>query len=311
MAFLFDNLTAFLVGATLLVGLLFVGQRGRQSAVESTVRYRAEVQTASFVETLARDLENARTREQASAALGPYKRRVGADGTPEPTDRLERAFAVYGTDARTEWVEFVTLADPEAGADAGLVAVAYYVREQPGQTASVRGGSRPVSQIERWVCGDPCRLQSDWRREGGSAPAVVGFRVRAQPGGSNAQISTLPPRVGVAVEAAYTTPERQAGDQAERGEYGVTRQGAAVRVYAAGTGGQARPPAQGGRPGIPPPPWVQEYVAPPPPPPAPTPPGSPQAPPPPPPPSPTGSPSPSPAPPAPVVTRPSGGGREV
>ena len=302
MAFLFDHLTAFLVGASLLVGLLFVQQRGRQSAIESTVRYRAEVQTASFVETLARDLENARTREQARAALGPYRRRADPAGTAEVA---ERALAIYGTDARTEWLEFVTLADPDAGRGSPLVPVAYRM-EPTGETAAVRGTARPVFQVVRYECAAPCATTRDWAPRGGSAPAVVGFQVRAEPGGSNGRLAELPPRVGVVVEAAYATPARQAGDQAETAEVGLTRQGATVRVYAAGTKGRALPGPQGSAGGIPPPEWVDPYVAPPPPPPAPDPETSAD------PTTPDARPStPKPKPKPPVVVRPSGSGLDV
>ena len=300
MAFLFDNITAFLVGATLLVGLLFVQQRGRQSAVEATVRYRAEVQMASFVETLARDLENARTREQAKAALGLYQERLRPDGTREGGADLSRALSIYGTASQTEWLEFVTLADPDAGSASPLIAVAYFMKET-GQTATARGVARPVFEVVRWVCTDPCRKSEDWRPQGGSVPAVVGFQVRAEPGGAVGRLAALPSSVAVTVEAAYATPARQAGDQRETAEFGLTRQGATVRVYAAGTGGASTPGSQNGARGIPPPPWTDRYVAPPPPPPAPSPsPGSPT----PPAPTPTQPSSPRPAPPA--VVRPSG-----
>lgn len=309
MAFLFDNLTAFLVGATLLVGLVFVQQRGRQSAVEATVRYRAEVQTASFLETLARDLENARTKEQAREAHGPYVERVGADGKREGDHDLERALSIYGTAARTDWFEFVTLADPEAGPNSALVPVAYLLRPT-GATAAARGVARPVYEVVRYECARPCKTSADWAPRGGSAPSVVGLQVRAEPGGPSGRIKALPPRVGVVVEAAYETPARQAGDQAETGEFGVTRQAATVRVYAAGTGGRARPPAQDGATGIPPPPWVDAYTPPPAPtvPSSPTPgPSSPTSPPPPPPTNPPAQPKPSPPSPAPPpVVRPSG-----
>lgn len=261
MSFLLDHLSAFLVGASLLVGLLFVQQRGRQTAVEATVRYRTEVQTASFVEGLTRDLENARTREQARAALGLYERRTDA------RDLTERALGVYGTPERTDWIEFVTLADPEAGDGSPLVAVAYKM-EPTGATARVRGADRPLYQVVRYVCADPCRSPRDWAAQGGSAPAIVGLRVRPEPAppatGAVMLLAQAPGRIAVVVEAAYATPKRQAGDQDETAEVGLTRQGATVRLYAAGTGGASLPKVQNGAPGIARPPWTTAYTPPPP-----------------------------------------------
>ncbi len=46
-----------------------------QSAVESSIRYQTEAQALSFVETLARDLENARTQEQAKDGPRALRRR--------------------------------------------------------------------------------------------------------------------------------------------------------------------------------------------------------------------------------------------
>ena len=241
MAFIFDHLIAFIVGAALLAALLFVQQRGNQQAVEATVRYRTEVQAASFAETLARDLENARTREQAAAALGKYApdefdKTMGGAGT--------RALAVHGTAAQTDFIQFVTLADPSADTDgdpktrSGLIAVAYKMWPT-GEQVTARGRVRDVYRIARYVYDG-----GGWEERGGSPPTVVGFNVTAMPGGPNARIANAPPRIDVALEFANQTPSRQAGDQLERAEVGLTRQGATVRVYAAGTGGQSTPPSQ-------------------------------------------------------------------
>ena len=252
MAFLFDNLTAFLVGAMLLVGLLFVQQRGQQSAIESTVRYRAEGQAASFVEMLARDLENARTQEQVRAAFG-LREQVSALGL------RDYALGLQGTAARTEWLTFATLADPEADAPWPLVMVAYRMIET-GKTVVANGVRRPLYEIERRTWSGT----GGWQVSGGSPPTVVDFTVRAEPGGADGVLADLPARIGVVVEMAFETPARQAGDQAETAEVGLTRQGATVRVYAAGTGGKALPPSQTTAPFIPRMPWEPAYTLPPP-----------------------------------------------
>lgn len=241
MAFVFDHLVAFIVGATLLAALLFVQQRGNQQAVEATVRYRTEVQAASFTETLARDLENLRTREQAASALDKYAN----DEFDKTMGGAEtRALAVHGTAAQTDFIQFVTLADPNADTDgdaktsSGLIAVAYKMWPT-GQQVTARGRVRDVHQIVRYVYDG-----GKWEERGGSPSTVVGFTVTAMPGGSNARVTNAPPRIDVALEFANQVPSRQAGDQLERAEVGLTRQGATVRVYAAGTGDQSTPPSQ-------------------------------------------------------------------
>lgn len=255
MAFLFDHLTAVVVGSVLLVGLLVTTQRGRQSAVEASIRYRAEVQTASFAETLTRDLENARTSRQAKAALGLYAR----DALDGPR---ERALEIQGSTTQTEWLQFVTLAEPASGSASPLVAVSYRL-EPTGEQLRANGAVRSLHRIVRYV-----HTAAGWEAQGGSMPTVVGFQVTV-PGGATGQMEDLPERVEVAVETAYEMPTMQAGDQAETAEVGLTRQGATVRVYAAGTDNRVLPPPQNGAPGIARPPWVLPYVpyVPPPPPP--------------------------------------------
>ena len=262
MAFIFDHLIAFIVGASLLVALLFVQQRGGQQAVEATVRYRTEVQAASFAETLTRDLENLRTREQAAAALGTYATDE-FDKSMGGTER--RALAVHGTAARTDFIQFVTLEDPAADTDgdpktrSGLVAVAYRM-EPTGQQVTARGRVRALHRVVRYVYAG-----GRWEAQGGSPPTVVGFQVAAMPGGPNVRITNAAPRIDVALEFANEVPDRQAGDQQERAEVGLTRQGATVRVYAAGTGDRSLPPNQGSGL-IPRLPWVGPPPPPPPPP---------------------------------------------
>ena len=209
MTFIFDHLIAFLVGATLLVGLLFVQQRGRQSAVEASVRYQAEVQSASFVETLTRDLENARTREQAAAAFGPYQ----ADALGGPT---QRAIGIHESGGETEWLEFVTLAEPDAGSSSTLVPVTY--RKIPtGRQVTASGQIRNLYHIVRYVYDG-----SAWVESGGSPDTVVGFDVTI-PNGTTGRLADLPAQIDFAVEFAYAMPAQAAADQSERAEVGRDR----------------------------------------------------------------------------------------
>ena len=70
MTVLLDNLTAILVGSTLLVAMLVVQQRGQQSAIDATARYQSETLTSQFISILERDVENIRTMEEMEAAFG-------------------------------------------------------------------------------------------------------------------------------------------------------------------------------------------------------------------------------------------------
>ncbi|MGB3542908.1 hypothetical protein [Rubrivirga sp.] len=255
MAFIFDNLIAFLIGTTLLVALLFVQQRGRQTAIETSIRYQAEGQAASFVEIMSRDLENARTREQARAALGTYSR--DALGGSQ-----QRALGIHSVDGQTDWIEFVTLEAPDSGSASPLVPVAY--KRQPlGRQIEIDGVSRDVYRITRFVFDG-----TGWVENGASPDAVVGFEVDVQgtpsPTNGTSRITELPRQVQVAVEFAYETPDLVAGDQEQTAMFGATRQGAMVRMYASGTGNRALPPRQPGPSAIPLPPWAPEYVPPPP-----------------------------------------------
>lgn len=257
MAFIFDHMIAFLVGTTLLVALLFVQQRGRQTAAETSIRYRAEVQAASFVEVLSRDLENARTRQQARSALGIYERDdLGGD--------RERAIGIHRAGGQVDWIEFVTLEDPDAGPGSALLPIAYKLEPlDPPRLVDANGQSRALHRVTRYVYDG-----SSWVADGASPETVVGFDVSV-PGASAPsspvwRIRELPRQLEFALEFAYETPQQVAGDQAETAQFGLTRQGATVRLYASGTGGRALPPRQSGPAEIPAPPWAPEYVPPPP-----------------------------------------------
>ena len=255
MAFLFDNLVAFVVGATLLVGLLFFQQRGQHAAIEATIRYQAEVQAASFVETLARDLENARTEDQVNAAFNA----AGDAYTQDDAGPWnEFAFRLHEGGGETSWFQFVTLADPDLGAASPYLAVAYRV-EPTGTQATAGGHPRDLHRVVRYAYDGT----GTWRVAGGSPPTVVGFEVSV-PSGATGRFRDLPERIDLSVELAHATPARRAGDQASRAEVGLTRQGATARIYASGTAGAATPSEQSAAP-IPVPPWTSEYVPPPPP----------------------------------------------
>ena len=106
MALILDHLTAIIVASSLLGVLLFVQQRGNQTAAENTIHHNVQVQSFSIMETLERDLENIRNSDQTG----------------------ERARVCRSGDNTTE-LRFLTLADPTMGDLYDLVAVLPQVQE--------------------------------------------------------------------------------------------------------------------------------------------------------------------------------------
>ena len=200
MAFLLDHLAAAIVGAILLVSLIAIQIRGRQSAVEATVRHQVESHTTQFLHTLQRDLENARTSRQARAALGSYQ----TDHLGGPT---ERAFGVHGTPTQTDWIEFVTVGDPTAGFSSPLVAVAYRM-EPTGTQTVVNGTARDLYRVVRYEA----TSAGTWAPRGGSSDTVIGFSGRALDANGqpvvDGRLRDLPGRVEIEVLAATAAPER-------------------------------------------------------------------------------------------------------
>lgn len=258
MTFIIDHLIAILVGATLLGALLFMQLRGQQSSIETTIRHRTETQTASFLSTLTRDLENTRTQSQIQSGLGTWSQ----DSVSTYTTR---AFGIHGNSTHTHWLEFVTLADPSAGVASPLMAVSY--RTVPtGDSVEVGGVLQPAMRVERFVW-EPG--MADWEQRGGSASNVTGFSVTAtRPDGSvltNNRSGTSPAKIAIVLTAAEDGVGQKTGDQAATTRTNATRQALTVRIANANSTGDASavlPP--GGPFTIPLFPGIAPYTPPPP-----------------------------------------------
>ncbi|MEO0556579.1 MAG: hypothetical protein AAF170_00205 [Bacteroidota bacterium] len=254
MAFIFDHLIAILVGATLLGALLFIQHRGQQSAVENTIRHRAETQTASFLSTLTRDLENARTSRQITTGLGSW--------APDSIGNWgNRAFGIYGTDTHTDRIELVTLADPDAGISSGLLAVGYEA-VATGDSVTIGGVRQALYRVHRYVY-EPGA--ADWVRRGGSNANLTRFSLRANTvdgsSTSDDRIGTPPVSVDIAITAAEAPVGQKTGDLAATTLTNATQQAITVRnVNATSTGDASAVAPPGGTveiprfPGISPPP---------------------------------------------------------
>ena len=260
MAFLLDHLSAVLVGATLLGGLFLLQVRGQQTAIEAAQRYRVQTQTASFAETVERDMENIRTKAQAEAAFAHYRftlrQATGADGT------------VY-----TAQAAFVTLQDPSLGAASPALLVSYDMQPD-GTSVDVGGRTRPTYTLRRRVFDGSGGLV-----EAGGARGLVDFDLTAmmndgseivQRGGQPTwtgdfpnEVPSLPRAVRVEIVGATDTVQR-AEDQASTSQTNASRQTRTVPLVAYGSTG-GLPPVSGGTPAAMPP--LPGDPAPPPPPP--------------------------------------------
>ena len=290
-----DHLTAILVGATLLGAMLFIQMRQQQSSIETVARDRAQTRTLSLFNTVEREVENARTREQARREMGYY------------------ITEIQGTDDLTTRFTFPTL-DPTTGQ---TVSVSY--RLQPtGETRRVGTASRPLYTIERWTNQATTlgTVPDDFTLEGVVATDVVGWTVRAfdpsetrttwastDPGygrPDSTSAGTDPTRFEISIESAAEGPRQLTGDQDSRSLQNLARVEQSIRPVNAGATGSSTSsfptvskrevPLLPGEPAPPP-----EPPPPPPPPPPPTPPSLP--------PTPPSPPAPPPTPPAPP-TRP-------
>ncbi|MEL6703263.1 MAG: hypothetical protein AAFU38_14420 [Bacteroidota bacterium] len=260
MAFLLDNLTSILVGATLLVAFVFVQQRSSQRATDVAVNQITQQRTLAFMDVLERDIENMRTERQAVASLGSYTHRLEAAG------------------GQTTRYSFPTLANPSLGAASPTVLVSYAVTELPD---SVRVGDQayPMLRVQRFENGVAL---------GGSSEPIVGFEVEAFERGSTAGRQTAGvlsdlDRVRVEVTTALSAAERRAGDQANTSQTNAMRHGYVFRprnLSVAENGRGVMPAAPTTFPPEPPPPPTPPPPPPPSPPPAAPPPASPSSPPP-------------------------------
>ena len=232
MAFIFDHLIAILVGATLLGALLFIQQRGQQSSIETTIRHRTETQTSSFLSTLTRDLENARTSRQITTGLGTW-------APDEISSWGNRAFGIHGDSTHTDWIEFVSLANPDQGTNSPLQAVGYRT-VATGDSANVGGTLHPLYRVDRYVYEAGAM---DWVQRGGSTPNLTTFSIRANRinGGvvTNDRLGDVPASFEVLLTAAEARVGRKTGDQAATTLTNATRQAMTVRVVNASSTGTA------------------------------------------------------------------------
>ena len=211
MAFILDHLTAILVGASLLSVLLFVQQRGQQTAFDSTVHHNLQLQSSSIMETLERDLENMRSSAQTGE-----KTRVSWSG-----------------DNTTE-LRFLTLADPDLGDASDLIAVTYKLEDTERQI-DINGTQMTLYRLGRYV-NDGLNDVYD----GGSTEILVGFKVSLiSRDASNAVTNGDEPDnfgiVRVELEAAMEHVGRLAGDQDNTSRKNQTRQAFTFRPAALAT----------------------------------------------------------------------------
>ena len=188
MAFIFDHLTAILVGATLLAALLYVQQRTQQQAVSTTEQHALKTKSLALMDMLQRDFENMQNVQRRG-------QRPAVDG------RI---------------IRFHTLKNPGA-TPAELTAVAYFARET-GDSIQVDGVWRDLSTMERYTNDDPTAANPQWTRAGGGASNVIVVRFALY--GRDGQLVEDPDllgselsRVEVGFLAAEEGVERLAGDQ--------------------------------------------------------------------------------------------------
>jgi hypothetical protein len=182
-AFLFDHLTAVLVGSVLLVALALVQQRGEADSVEASTTRIVQGRAAAFARTFERDVENLRPEAEARAALGAaYACAVTRDAAGRTT------FA------------FPTLADPAAGPASPVVLVRYRA-VATGDSAFVRGAMQPLLRVERAVEGGgaPVRASSD---------DLVNFDVALFAARSGTPLADCPPDLArVRLDLALAVPQ--------------------------------------------------------------------------------------------------------
>ena len=255
MQFIFDHTIALLVGGTLLAGLFMLQVRGQQTAIQAAQRYRVQTQTAGFAQTIERDVENIRTREQAEAAFGSY--------------RFTLRQAAGG--AYTEQATFVTLQDPALGPDSPAIVVSYTVAPT-GETVEVDGLARPTYRLRRQTYERGGTLRDDGAAEGlidfdltalmndGSTLSARGGTRNATSGAFDSEVPSLPRAVRVELVGATDAVGQRAADQRNTALTNASRQTRTVGLAAYGsTGGlppvdTTAPEGMPPLPGDPPPP---------------------------------------------------------
>ena len=210
MAVILDHLTAIIVASSLLGVLLFVQQRGNQTAAENTIHHNAQLLAFSIMETLERDIENMRDESQTDE-----EQCVEHDGT------------------NTTLLQFHTLADPSLGEASPIIAVTYRF-ENAYHTVPVNGVPTPAFRLARYV-NDGSGL--DYVFDGGSAETLVGFQASlfSEDGNTvetdDCGLDDLG-RVRVELTSAQIGVARLAGDQDATSRSAQTRQAFTLRPAA-------------------------------------------------------------------------------
>ncbi|MEM1116242.1 MAG: hypothetical protein AAF845_13605 [Bacteroidota bacterium] len=192
MTFALDNLTAILVGTTLLVALVFVQQRGQRHAIDAASQGPAAPQASAFLDGIARDVERMGAMDTASGTRGlSLRRAVGPDG-----------------ETYTSRLSFPVLLSPEGGAASEVAHVTYEVMPT-GNSVRLGGALRPTYRAVRSV--SP-RGASGHRADGGSG-LLIDFDVEVT--GPDGVVVVADPSIPEAPHSVHLTvveaPAPQAG----------------------------------------------------------------------------------------------------
>ncbi len=174
MYFIFDNLTASIVGGIVLMMLFGIQSRIQSNTVESTIMYAAKNQTLQFAELLERDLSNA-----------------GYLSTPGDQAILRHATRNTSGEITTDTLEFW-------GSDgSGLRTRVRYVLEKT-KTATIDGEFVQLYQVNRYE-----NNMLAWKTAGASLPTLTEFRIDLLDSANNGVVSIADARkIRVRFEAA-------------------------------------------------------------------------------------------------------------
>lgn len=224
MTFLLDHLIAIVVGTVLLGALLILQQRGQQSAIEATQRYRAQAMASEMTGVLEREIENIRSRAETERTFASSPA-AGDAGPGTYRFRLRRD----PTDAYTTVFEFPTTTDPNSLGASGTMIVGYHTAPT-GQTIQIDGADRPLLRVTRYQYergGDVVQT--------GVYDRVVDIDVTAlTDGGEEDEGEGLdaPPRVSLTVRFAPELTPLRAADQGAAPLHSI-RYARSIRIPAA------------------------------------------------------------------------------
>ncbi len=148
MHFIFDKMTATIVGGIVLMMLFMLQTRIQSNTIESTIMYAAKKQTLSFAETLERDFANA-----------------GYLSVPGDEAILAHSNKNDGTTSLTDTLEFW-------GADAAGLRTRVRYTLVPVDTVSIQGVKEQLYRVERFE-----HDGFGWTSTGASMPSITEFRV--------------------------------------------------------------------------------------------------------------------------------------